>query len=208
MGHLSEEIINKANILLEIYPNKRSALIPLCHLAQGQDGYLTPEAIVEIADLVGVTPAEVRGTASFYDMFHLEPVGKHVVAMCTNIACMLRGADELLEHAQESLDVGIGGTTQDGQFTLEEAECLAGCNNAPCVQVNHRFFGPLDNEGFDRLIKDLRSGKLKDEVPEHGVLNRVDRNYGLKATPDQVQAERDVMESAKKERLAKKSESN
>ncbi len=207
MGHLSEEVLNKARILLEVYPNKRSALIPLCHLAQGQDGYLTPEAIIEIAELVDVTPAEVRGTASFYDMFHLEPVGKHVVAMCTNIACMLRGADELLEHAQEVLDVGIGGTTQDGQFTLEEAECLAGCNNAPCVQVNHRFFGPLDNDGFDELISDLKSGKLKDIVPEHGVLNRVERQHGLKATPDQIQAERDVMESAKKERLAKKSTS-
>jgi NADH-quinone oxidoreductase E subunit len=207
VGHLSEEVLNKARILLEVYPNKRSALIPLCHLAQGQDGYLTPEAIIEIAELVDVTPAEVRGTASFYDMFHLEPVGKHVVAMCTNIACMLRGADELLEHAQEVLDVGIGGTTQDGQFTLEEAECLAGCNNAPCVQVNHRFFGPLDNDGFDELISDLKSGKLKDIVPEHGVLNRVERQHGLKATPDQIQAERDVMESAKKERLAKKSTS-
>jgi NADH-quinone oxidoreductase E subunit len=204
VGHLSEELLKKANLLLEIYPQKRSALIPICHLAQGQDGYLTEEAIEEIADLIGISAAEVRGTASFYDMFHLEPVGRHVIAMCTNIACMLQGADELLDHAKRTLDVGLGGTTSDGEFTLEEAECLAGCNNAPCVQVNHRFFGPLDDKGFDKLIDDLKSGKLKEEVPSHGVLCTVERKQGLKATKEQIQAERDVMETAKNERLAKK----
>ena len=83
-------------------PKRRSALIPLCHLAQSQDGYLTEEAMEDIAQLCGVTPAEVRGTASFYDMLKLEPVGRYVFAVCTNIACMLSGAYELLEHAERT----------------------------------------------------------------------------------------------------------
>ena len=133
------------------YPQRRSALIPLCHLAQAQDGWLTEEAMEDIAELVGCTPAEVRGTATFYDMLHTEPVGRHVVTVCTNIACMLAGAYEVLDHAEASLGISVGQTTADGEFTLEEAECLAGCDKAPCVQVNHRFFGPLDPDGFDAL---------------------------------------------------------
>jgi len=135
----------------------------------------------DIAELVGCTPAEVRGTATFYDMLHTEPVGRFVVTVCTNIACMLAGAYEVLEHAEVSLGVSVGQTTADGEFTLEEAECLAGCDIAPCVQVNHRFFGPIDQDGFDALTEELRSGRLADTVPTHGILSRVERNVGLPA---------------------------
>ena len=181
MAHLSEENLERARRLVAVYPERRSALIPLCHLAQAQDGWLTEEAMEDVAELTGVTPAEVRGTASFYDMLHTEPVGRHVVAVCTNIACMLGGAYELLEHVEERLGVRVGQTTADGEFTLEEAECLAGCDTAPCVQVNHRFFGPLDADGFDRLVEDLASGALAHEVPRHGILCRVERTVGLRA---------------------------
>ena len=183
MAHLSPENMDKARALVALYPRRRSALIPLCHLAQAQDGWLTPEAMEDIAVLAGVTPAEVRGTASFYDMLHTEPVGRYVIAVCTNIACMLEGAYETLEHAEEHLGVSVGQTTEDGMFTLEDAECLAGCDNAPCVQVNHRFFGPLDGAGFQQLIARLRAGELADEVPAHGVLCRVERSVGLCAQP-------------------------
>ncbi len=144
-----------------------SALIPLCHLAQEQDGWLTPEAMEDIAVLVGVTPTEVLGTASFYDMLHTEPVGTHVVAVCTNIACLLGGAAQLLEHAEQSLGVNAGGTTPDGAITLEEAECLADCDRPPCVQVNHRFVGAQTPESFDQLVAELRSGARirRDPVP-------------------------------------------
>lgn len=181
MAHLSPSNRARAEAVVACYPKARSALLPLCHVAQSQDGWLTPEAMEEIAELIGCTPAEVRGTASFYDMLYTEPVGRHVVAVCTNIACMLAGAYEVLEHAQSSLGVGVGQTTDDGEFTLEEAECLAGCDRAPCVQVNHRFFGPIDSDGLDRLTEDLRSGALSGEVPTHGVLSRVDRAVGLLA---------------------------
>lgn len=138
MGHLSESVLEQARATVARYPEARSALIPLCHLAQEQDGYLTPEAIEEIAGLVGVTPAEVAGTASFYDMLHLEPVGRYLVGICTNIACLLAGGVELVEHAEERLGVAVGETTEDGLFTLEETECLAHCDKAPAVQVNYR----------------------------------------------------------------------
>ncbi len=183
MAHLSEENLDRARRLLEVYPEARSALIPLCHLAQAQDGYLTEAAMKDIAQLCGVSAAEVYGTASFYDMLHIEPVGRYVVAVCTNIACMLNGAYEVLAHAETSLGIGVGQTTDDGLFTIEDAECLAGCDTAPCVQVNHRFFGPLDAEGFDQLVADLRSGALADVVPAHGVLSRVDRANGLEVDP-------------------------
>ena len=105
----------------------------------------------EIAELCGVTAAEVRGTATFYDMLHTEPVGTYVVAVCTNIACLLGGALELLEHAESTLGVRAGGTTTDGVFTLHEAECLADCDRTPCVQVNHRYVGAQTPATFDAL---------------------------------------------------------
>ena len=201
-SHLSGPILERARQLIGLYPEPRSALIPLCHLAQEQDGWLTPESMVDIAGLVGVTPTEVLGTASFYDMLHTEPVGTHVVAVCTNIACLLGGALELLEHAERSLGVNVGGTTDDGVVTLEEAECLADCDRVPCVQVNHRFVGPQTAESFDRLVADLRAGARSDEIPPHGTLNRVVRTTGLGADRDRVAAERAVMAEAQSQRAA------
>ena len=156
----------------------------------------------EIAELCGVTPAEVRGTATFYDMLFTEPVGTYVVSVCTNIACMLGGALELLEHAESSLGVHAGGTTPDGAFTLEEAECLADCDRTPCVQVNHRYVGAQTPESFDRLVSDLRSGALSDTVPAHGTLVRVRRTVGLQVDKDTIVGERARMAEAKEARAA------
>ena len=183
MPRLNPDNLQRARDLIAVYPEPRSALIPILHILQEQDGYLTEDGMDHIGELMGLTAAEVRGTASFYDMFHFEPVGKYLVAVCTNIACMLQGAYRLLEHAEERLGVAPGGTTSDGMFTLEDAECLALCGNAPCLTVNWRFFGDVDLEGFDGLIEDLRAGRLDDEVPPHGTLSRVRRTVGLTATP-------------------------
>lgn len=193
MSHLSDDIMDRARQLVGLYPHPRSALVPLCHLAQEQDGWLVPEAIAEIAELIGVSPAEVHGTASFYDMLHTEPVGRYVVAVCTNIACMLRGAYELLEHVEQRLETGVGGTSADGLFTVEDAECLADCGRAPCLQVNHRFFGDVTAERFDALVDDLVAGRLDDEVPHHGTLIRVRRDGALRVDADQVASERRAM---------------
>ena len=197
MSHLSADLLERARDLVALYPEPRSALIPLCHLAQEQDGWLRPEAMSEIADLVGVTAAEVRGTATFYDMLHTEPVGTYVVSVCTNIACLLGGALELLEHAESTLGVRAGGTTPDGVFTLEESECLADCDRTPCVQVNHRYVGGQTTQSFDQLVADLRRGALEDTVPHHGTLVRVRRSVGLLADKETIVAERSAIEADK-----------
>jgi NADH-quinone oxidoreductase E subunit len=175
---------------MDLYPHRRSALIPICHLAQEQDGWLRPEAIDEIAALVELSPAEVLGTATFYEMLHTEPVGTYVISVCTNIACMLRGAYELLDHVEHTLGVRSGSTTTDGMFTLEEAECIADCGRAPCLAVNHRFVGDVTPESFDSLVGRLRAGELDDDIPRHGTLVRVRRRGGLLVDDDTIRTER------------------
>jgi NADH-quinone oxidoreductase E subunit len=194
--HLTPEVMARARAIVALYPHKRSALIPLCHLAQEQDGWLHPDAMADIAELVGITPAEVLGTATFYDMLHTEEVGTYVVSVCTNIACMLRGAYEVLDHAEVSLAVRTGATTADGMFTLEDAECLADCGRAPTLQVNHRFFGDITPESFDQLVEDLRAGRLADTVPPHGTLVRTRRDGGLRVDDEALRAERQAAAAA------------
>jgi NADH-quinone oxidoreductase E subunit len=182
MAGLTPENTQRALELIALYPEARSALIPILHIAQEQDGYLTADAMAHVGELIGLTAAEVRGTATFYDMFFTEPVGKYLVSVCTNIACLLNGGYELLEHAEQHLGVRAGGRTGDGQFTLDEVECLALCGNAPCLTVNWRFFGDVTNERFDQLIEDLQAGRLDETVPPHGTLCRVRRRVGLPAS--------------------------
>jgi NADH-quinone oxidoreductase subunit E len=200
--HFDDDTRQRARDLVALYPEPRSALVPMCHLAQEQDGWLRPEAMEEIAELVGVTSAEVRGTATFYDMLHTEPVGRYLVSICTNIACLLGGATELVEHAEGSLGVRVGGTTSDGLFTLEESECVADCDHTPCVAVNHRFVGGLDSTRFDELVDQLRAGQRGDEIPPHGTLVRVRRTGGLRAGRAEVASERAAVRAEKEARAA------
>jgi NADH-quinone oxidoreductase subunit E len=200
VARLAGANLERAKETIGLYPQSRSALIPLCHLAQEQDGWLTHEAIEHIAELLGLTSVEVLGTASFYDMIHTEPVGRHLVGICTNIACLLAGAYQLVEHATETLGVALGGTTDDGAFTLEELECAAYCDRAPCVLVNYRYFGPLDNAGFDTLIDDVRAGRLAEQVPAHGILSRVRREGGLQVPADEIATQRAAADEAKRRR--------
>lgn len=181
MPRLTPDNVKRCRDLIALYPQSRSALIPMLHVAQEQDGWLTPEAMEHVGELLDLTPAEVYGTASFYDMLFTTPVGRHLVSVCTNLACLLNGGMELLEHAEASLGIPAGGTTDDGEFTLEEVECIAFCGAAPCLAVNWRFFGSVTADAFDHLVDDLRSGRLADEVPPHGTLCRVRRTVGLTA---------------------------
>lgn len=173
MARLTADNAAVADEIIARYPVKKSALIPLLHLAQEQDGHLTEEAMVHIAELIDVTPAEVLGTASFYEMFKREPVGDYVVNVCTNISCLLLGGEELLHHLEQRLGIKAGSTTSDGKFTLEDVECIAACTEAPCLQVNYRYFHKITHDEADELIDDLRSGKRAHEVPRHGTLSRV-----------------------------------
>ena len=177
-GFFTTENRRVAQAVIARYPLKRSAMIPLLHLAQEQEGWVTDEAMEEIGALVDATPAEVLGTCSFYEMFKRHPVGRYLVNICTNISCQLLGAEDLLHHAEERLGIKAGSTTADGLFTLEDVECIAACTEAPCLQVNYRYryrVGPTD---FDRLVEDLAAGRSGDEFPVHGVLARVRQQPG------------------------------
>ncbi len=173
MPRLTAENTILAKEIVGRYPLPKSALIPLLHLAQEQDGHVTDEAMEHIAELVGVTPAEVVGTCSFYEMFKREPVGTYLVNVCTNISCLLLGGEELLHHLEERLGIRAGSTTDDGLFTLEDVECIAACTEAPCLTVNYRYFDKVTNDEVDALLDDLRAGRRAHEVPRHGVLARV-----------------------------------
>ena len=163
---LAKEIIGR-------YPLPKSALIPLLHLAQEQDGWVSDAAMPHIAELVGVTPAEVIGTCTFYEMFKREPIGEYLVNVCTNISCMLLGGEELLHHLEERLGIRPGSTTPDGMFTLEDVECIAACTEAPCLTVNYRYFHKISHDEADQLLDDLKAGRRSHEVPKHGTLGRV-----------------------------------
>lgn len=173
MPRFTAENTMLAREIIARYPRAKSALIPLLHLAQEQDGHVTDDAMAHIAELVGVTPAEVLGTCSFYEMFKREPVGDYLVNVCTNIACMLLGGEELLHHLEGRLGIKAGSTTADGTFTLEDVECIAACTEAPCLQVNYRYFHKVSQAEVDALLEDLRAGRRAHEVPKHGVLARV-----------------------------------
>jgi NADH-quinone oxidoreductase subunit E len=173
LSRLTPENTELALEIIARYPRPKSALIPLLHLAQEQDGWVTDDAMEHLAEHTGVTAAEVLGTCSFYEMFKREPVGRYHINICTNIACLLLGGEEHLEHAEETLGIKSGGTTSDGLFTVEDVECIAACTEAPCLQVNYRYANKVTNDDFDRLVDDLRGGRLDDEIPPHGVLARV-----------------------------------
>jgi NADH-quinone oxidoreductase subunit E len=165
--------VDLAREIIARYPVPKSAVIPLCHLAQEQDGHLTDDAMAHIAELVGILPAEVLGTASFYEMFKRHEVGRYVINICTSISCFLNGGDELLHHAEQALGIKAGSTTDDGLFTVEGYECQAACTEAPCLQVNYRYFHQVTTDDFDDLVDRLRGGRMTDAIPPHGTLQRI-----------------------------------
>ncbi|MCU1498756.1 MAG: nuoE [Acidimicrobiales bacterium] len=173
MSRLDARNVATALEIISRYPRPKSATIPLLHLAQEQDGYVADDAMEHIAELTGTTPAQVLGTCSFYEMFKREPVGTYVVNICTNISCQIMGGEELLHHAEHSLGIKAGGTTADGLFTLEDVECIAACTEAPCLQINYRYFHRITNGEFDEVVAELRAGRRGDEIPPHGTLARV-----------------------------------
>jgi len=141
----------RAKEIVARYPRAKSAILPLAHLAQDQEGWLSPAAIDEIAELAEVTSAEVQGTCSFYTMFKRRPCGKLVVSVCTNVTCLVTGGPEILEHLEEHY-------ATDLDVTVEEVECLAACGGAPSMQVNYEFHEKLTRESAQRLVEEYRAG--------------------------------------------------
>ncbi len=172
MSRLTDANVALAREIIARYPKRKSALIPLLHLSQEQNGYVTEEAMRHIAELLDLTPAEVYGTATFYEMFRFEPTGWYLINICGTLSCALMGAGELMHHAEELLGIKAGSTTADGTFTLQHAECQAACTEAPTLQVNYRHRFRVTNADFDQLVDDLRAGRLEGEIPPHGTLGR------------------------------------
>jgi NADH-quinone oxidoreductase subunit E len=142
-----------------IYPNPRSAIIPALRLAQeAHGGWLPEEAFREVADALDVTPAYCLSIASFYDMFHTEPVGRHLVEICTNVSCALSGAQGVVEAFERELGVGVGETSEDGKVTLRAIECAGGCGYAPVVVVDHRYREPTRPEDVPGIVAELGDG--------------------------------------------------
>jgi NADH-quinone oxidoreductase subunit E len=140
------------------YPDRKSAVLPALRLAQERDGYLTREGFRDVADALDLTPAYCEGVASFYDMFHLEPVGQQLVEVCTNVSCALVGAQQVLEAFELELGVRAGGTTDDGAVTLRTIECAGGCGWGTVVAVNHRYREPVRPEDVPAIVQEVRGG--------------------------------------------------
>ncbi|HVF18975.1 MAG TPA: NADH-quinone oxidoreductase subunit NuoE [Mycobacteriales bacterium] len=156
---LTDETRTKAQAIIARYPKSRSALLPMLHLVQAEEGYVTPEGVAFCAELLGLTKAEVGGVATFYTMYKRRPVGEHLVSVCTNLSCQLLGGEEVYARLSERLGVGHDQTTADGRFTLEHAECLAACDFAPCLTVNYEFFDNTDPDAAVALVDALARGE-------------------------------------------------
>ena len=153
------ELYTDVQKLKEQYPDPDSAMLPALRLAQEKHGYLSPEALRECADALGTTPATCEAVASFYDMLHLAPIGRHMVEVCTNVSCALVGAQQVLERFERELGISAGETTPDGEVTLRPIECLGGCGWATIVSVDHHYRTHVRPDDVPQIVEELRSGE-------------------------------------------------
>lgn len=158
----SKETMKKVKKILAKYPKEKSqsALIPLLDLAQRQsDGWLPRHVMDYVADFLNISSIRVYEVATFYTMFNLKPVGKNFVQVCRTTPCWLRGSDKIVETCKNKLGIGLGETTEDGEFTVVEVECLGACVNAPMVQINDDYYEDLNPENFSKILDDLKNEK-------------------------------------------------
>jgi NADH-quinone oxidoreductase subunit E len=156
----SEETLTLMNRIIKRYPEgkQKSALLPILHLAQSEfNGWLSPQVMDYVASILNIKPIEVYEVASFYSMYNLKPVGTCLIEVCQTGPCWLRGADDIVEHLQNKLNIKVGETTNDGMFTLKTVECLGSCGTAPMLQVGAKYHEELTNEKVDSLLDNLRS---------------------------------------------------
>jgi len=147
------------------YPRKRSAILPLLHMCQREEGYVNPKAEEWVAERLELSPAFVHGVCTFYTLFHTRKPGEHVIWVCTSLSCMLRGCDKVMGHLEKKLGVRLGGTTADGNFTLLNNECLGSCGTAPMMQVDDGYYEDLSLERLDEIIDAFARG----DRPEPGI---------------------------------------
>ena len=149
---------------MSLYPDHRSAVLPALAAAQEEHGWLSPEAMEQVAVVMQVTPAYLESVASFYDMLELQPVGRHTIYVCTNLSCQLRGAREVLDAMSEATGAPVGGSSADGQFHLRSFECLGACDLAPMASIGGHYRGPLDAEDAHDIAAYLRDGEAPGDV--------------------------------------------
>lgn len=156
---MSPEAREECERIIARYPSRRSAMLPVLWIAQREYGYITEEAMKEVAEILGVRPVEVADVVSFYFMFRDKPVGRHIISVCGTLSCALLGSRMLLKHLEEKLGIRAGQTTPDGMFTLEVVECIGACADAPCVAVDYYHQYKCTPEKLDDLIERLRKGE-------------------------------------------------
>jgi NADH-quinone oxidoreductase subunit E len=154
---LSNKFYEAMNKLEPRYPNKKALILPALHEAQKEWGWLPKEVLAEIGEYIGVHAAQIREVASFYTMYNLNPVGKNHLRICTNVACCLRGADDLMNYAERKLGIKCGETTSDGMFTLSEEECLGACTTAPAMMANDDYVENLDINSLNAYIEKVKN---------------------------------------------------
>ena len=155
----SDQLEQRFTTMVNHYPTKRSVLVPMLLYIQDEIGALTDEAIHEIAQRTELTDLEVRNVISYYSMLRTHPVGKYNLQVCTNVSCLLRGADDIFEHCKKKLGIGHKESTPDGLFHLEEVECIGACSWAPAIQVNYDFHHFVTSEQLDQLLDSLRKNQ-------------------------------------------------
>lgn len=153
---LSKETVARIEAEFPKYPDRRSLTLPALRIAQEDLGYVSEPAMIDIAEILELTPIQVYDVATFYSQYNMKPVGQYLVQVCKTLACSLVGAMSIVEHLQKTLGIGIGETTEDGVFTLKVVECLAACGSAPMMQVNDRYYEQLTPEKVDQILSDLR----------------------------------------------------
>lgn len=158
MGMAERDLYDEIQEIADQYPVRRSAIMPALRLAQEHYGWLPPEALREVAEALDLTPAYCQAVASFYDMYHLEPVGNHLVEICTNVSCGLVGAQQVLETFETQLGIRAGQTTPDGEVTLRTVECAGGCGWGTVVVVDHQYREPVKPEEVAEIVEGLRAG--------------------------------------------------
>jgi NADH-quinone oxidoreductase E subunit len=152
---LSSKFYDEMKKLEPRYPTKVALLLPALHAAQDELGWLSSETMEEIGEYIGIHPAQVKEVASFYTMYNLKPVGKYHLKICTNVACCLRGAYDVVEHTEKKLGIKVGQTTPDRKFTLHEEECLGACGTAPAMMLNNDYVENLDIRKMDEVLAKL-----------------------------------------------------
>jgi NADH-quinone oxidoreductase subunit E len=140
------------------YPDPKSALLTALHVAQREHGWLSPEVMRDVAEVMDLPPTEVASVASFYTMFNRQPVGENLIQVCTNISCSLLGAEHIVEHLKSKLGIDVGETTPDNKFTLVTVECLGSCGTAPMMQINDTYYENLTEGKIDQILAELAEG--------------------------------------------------